>query len=238
MGSAHDTDRDAARETARLRHRLAEAEAEAARADASLEERTRELEARTRELDQRTGELDRSRARFQDVIERNPDAILVVDADGVIRFANPRAAELFRTPSEELVGTTFGFPMVAGETTELDLLHDGGARIVEMRVVESEWDREDACIASLRDVTERRHAEESARRLIREQAARSAAEAAADRFRFLAEASRLLSTPLDYEETLRILGRLCVDQIADWAIIYVVDEQGVGGGGGGGSHDT
>ena len=173
-----------------------------------------------------SAELEQSRARFRDVIERNADAIVVVDREGVIRFANAVAAELFRSPREDLCGTPFGFPMVAGETTELDLPRPGDARVVEMRVVESEWEGEAACIASLRDVTERRRAEEDARRLIREQAARTAAEAAARRFRFLAEASTLLSLPLDYTETLSTLAALCVSEAADWAVIYVVDEEG------------
>ena len=44
--------------------------------------------------------------------------------------------------------TPFGFPLVTGETTEVDLLSPGSARIAEMRVVESEWEGAPACIAS------------------------------------------------------------------------------------------
>ncbi|HEX8905265.1 MAG TPA: PAS domain-containing sensor histidine kinase, partial [Longimicrobiaceae bacterium] len=193
--------------------------AERVRLAAALAERVADLEQRTRELEQ-------SRARFRDIIERNADAILVVDRDGAIRFANQMAAELFATPREALAGTDFGFPLVAGEITELDLPHGAEPRVAEMRVVESEWEGRTAFIASLRDVTGRRRAEEDARRLIREQAARSAAEAAARRFRFLAEASTLLSLPLDYTETLATLARLCVRETADWAVVFIVDEDG------------
>jgi signal transduction histidine kinase len=193
--------------------------AERARLATALTDRVAELEQRTRELEQ-------SKSRFRDIIERNADAILVVDREGVIRFANAMAAELFRNPREALPGTPFGFPVVVGETTELDLLHPGQPRVVEMRVVESEWEGETAYIASLRDITERKRAEEGARRLIREQAARAAAETAARRFRFQAEASTLLSLPLDYRETLSTLARLCVMEVADWAVIYVVNEHG------------
>lgn len=194
--------------------------AERARLTSALAERVAELEQRTREL-------EHSRSRFRDVIERNADAIVVVDREGGIRFANPMAAELFRTPRESLAGTPFGFPMVAGETTELDLPHREGTRVAEMRVVESEWEGESACIASLRDITERKRSEERARQLIREQAGRTAAESAARRFRFRAEASTLLSLPLDPTETLSTLARLCVTEVADWAVVYVVDEGGV-----------
>jgi signal transduction histidine kinase len=180
----------------------------------------------TAELEQRTQELEQSRSRFRDVIERNADAIVVVDPQGVIRFANAMAAELFRSRREDLIGTQFGFPVVLGETTELDVPHPDRAGMVEMRVVESEWEGETAYIASLRDITERKRAEDDARQLIREQSARTAAEKTARRFRFLAEASTLLSAPLDYAETLSTLARLCVAELADCVVIYGVDERG------------
>jgi signal transduction histidine kinase len=177
-------------------------------------------------LADRTRELERSRARFRDVIERNADAIVVVDREGRIRFANQVATELFSSSREELVGTPFGFPLVAGDTTDLDIVHGGVARVVEMRVVDSEWEGEDAYLASLRDITERKRAEAAARRLIREQAARSVAEAAARRFRLLAHSSAVLAASLDYEVTLVTLARLCTEETADWAVVYATDAHG------------
>jgi signal transduction histidine kinase len=173
------------------------------------------------------GELERSEARFRDVIERNADAIVVVNEDGVIQFANGMAGELFGCAPSELVGTPFGYPMMVGESTEVDLVRRGGpALVVELRVVESEWEGRAACIISLRDITERKRSEEGQRRLIRERAARSAAELAARRFRFLADAATVLSSSLEYEKTLRALARLCVAEIADWVAIYIVDDDG------------
>ncbi|HUF76551.1 MAG TPA: PAS domain S-box protein, partial [Longimicrobiales bacterium] len=171
--------------------------------------------------------LEQSEARFRDVIERNADAIVVVDMDGTVRFANAAAEQLFGTPREELVDTDFGFPLVVGETTELDLLRrDGPPLVAEMRVVKSEWAGAPAWIASMRDVTKRAEAEQNARRLIREQAARSAAERAVERLRFLADSSTALSSSLDHGRTLAALAKLCAEQLADWAVVYVVDEQG------------
>lgn len=43
---------------------------------------------------------------------------------------------------------------------------------------------------------------------------------------FLAEASRILASSLDYETTLATVARLAVPQIADWCQVDVVDEQG------------
>jgi signal transduction histidine kinase len=175
------------------------------------------------ELQALTRRLAESEARFRDIIERNADAIMVVDHDGVVRFVNAEATHLFGKPREALLGSSFGFPVVAGATTELDLAHNGTVRVVEMRVVESSWEGESACIASLRDITERKEAEQVERYLIRAQGARDAAERAARRFRFLAEASDTLSATLDYDTTMSELVQLCVLEVADWAVIYCMD---------------
>jgi signal transduction histidine kinase len=185
------------------------------------------VEELTAELERRSRELERSERRFLDIVEHNADAIIVVDEAGVIRFANPVARSMFAGRREELVGTHFGFPLVSGETTELDLLSGGAPRSAEMRVVESEWDGAPARIASLRDITERKQVEENARRLIREQTGREAAEAQARTLRFLADATTSLSSSLDYAGTFSALAHLCVGRIADWSVVYAVDDVGV-----------
>lgn len=163
-------------------------------------------------------QLRASEARFRDVIENNADAIVVVDAEGVIRFFNQEAERLF---GERLaVGSSFGFPIVAGETTELDMVRDGTLVVVEMRVVDSHWQGTPASIATLRDVTQRKEQEQRARELIRAQAGRAVAEEVAGKFRFLAESTAVLSASLDSARTLSDLARLCTDEIADWVIIY------------------
>src|SRR5918999_2931635 len=179
-----------------------------------------------RELEQRTWELEQSEARFRDVIERNADAIVVVDETGVVRFVNTAATQLFGASRERLLDSEFGFPLVTGETTELDLVRDGESLVAEMRVVESEWEGRKARIASLRDITDRKRAEHDARELIREHAARAAAEEAAKRLEVLVESSTLLSSSLDYRATLSALAHVCVSKIADWAIVYCVDDAG------------
>ncbi|MEX2154048.1 MAG: PAS domain-containing sensor histidine kinase [Gemmatimonadaceae bacterium] len=196
------------------------------RSQAPEPDRLDDERALSRELRLRTRQLERSEARFRDVIERNADAIVVVDGAGTIRFANAAATQLFGKTREALVGTDFGFPVVLGETTEVDLFAGVAPRVAEMRVVRSEWEGSDAFIASLRDVTERKRAEEAAHRLIREQAARAVAERSARRLRFLAESSAVLSSSLDYTATLATLASLCVQEIADWTVIYGLTEDG------------
>ncbi len=78
-----------------------------------------------------------------------------------------------------------------------------------------------------RDLTERRRAEEEREQLLhRERQARAEAEAAELRMRFLAEASSLLASTLRYSSTLRRVARLAVPRMADWCLVYVVEENG------------
>ena len=174
----------------------------------------------TAEIERLREDLRLSEARFRDVIERNADAIVVVDAEGTIRFANQEAEKLFTAAAGPLVGTSFGFPVVAGETAELDLVSNGKHLTVEMRVVQSHWEGEPAFIATLRNVTQRKIEEQHARELIRAQTARAAAEGVAGKFRFLAESTAVLSSSLDSSRTLSDLARLCTDEISDWVVIY------------------
>jgi len=59
-----------------------------------------------------------------------------------------------------------------------------------------------------------------------ESAARAAAEEAGKRISFLIEASDVLASSLDFDETLSALARVAVPRLADWCVIYIV---GAGG---------
>ncbi len=108
--------------------------------------------------------LEASEARFRNIIERNGDGILVVQPDGMIRYVNPAATRLLQRSADQLVGSPFGIPIIPGETTEVDLpLSEGGVRVAEMRVDESEWEGERALLASLRDISDRKRLEEQLR---------------------------------------------------------------------------
>ncbi len=104
------------------------------------------------------------KAPFDKFILQNADGIIVVNHEGLIRLANPAAAVLFGRPADELVGYLFGFPVVSGETSELDIIcRDGQHIIAEMRVVETEWAGEAVYLASIRDITGRKRLEEQLR---------------------------------------------------------------------------
>jgi signal transduction histidine kinase len=159
------------------------------------------------ELERRGHSLRAAEARFRNLIARNADAIVVVDPGGVVCFVNPAAEELFGRRAEDLVGAPFGFPLVIGETTEIDVVGPAGrALVAEMRVVETEWEGEPALLAVLRDISERKRLEAERAARLREQLAREEAEQAiGERDAFLAVASHELRTPLS---TLSVAAQL------------------------------
>lgn len=108
--------------------------------------------------------LEASEARFRNIIEKNADGVIVLGEDGSILYVNPSAESLLNRDSSQILGTSFGIPILPGETTELDIPRGSGdVRIAEMRVVHTDWEGRPALLASLRDVTERKRAEEELR---------------------------------------------------------------------------
>jgi signal transduction histidine kinase/PAS domain-containing protein len=136
------------------------------------------------EREQKTQRLESSRAYLNNIIRSNPDGIIIVDKRGIVRFVNPAVESLFGCKAEQLLGESLDFlPAIEGGKTELGIVRgDGEKGVAEIRVVEVRYQGEAAYLVSLRDITERKQAEEN-NKLAREEAeaAKAASEKAAAR---------------------------------------------------------
>ncbi len=116
------------------------------------------------ELEELRKRLRSAERQMRDITGRVPDGILVLDSNGLVLFANPAVERLLGCMPGGLPGREFGFPAVAGETTEIDIPGPrGDMRLAEMRVVETEWEGAFAVVCVLRDITDRKRAESALR---------------------------------------------------------------------------
>jgi len=123
-----------------------------------MENKTAERDAMTLEQCQRL--LAQSEARFNAIVMRNCEGILIVDAKGIIRFVNPSAKVLLNRREDALIGKLFGVPIVKGEKVDIDIIrkvnHPGFA---EMRVEKTIWEGAEAYLILILDITNRKNAE-------------------------------------------------------------------------------
>lgn len=192
-----------------------------------------------------------SEAKFSGIISIATDAVVSVDEEQRIVLFNQGAERIFGWTAEEVIGRPLSTllpervrgrhdahlrhfaegPVAAkrmGERQEIfGLRKDGTEFPAEASISRLELPGARLFTAVLRDVTERKQAEEAvAQALAREQAARAEAEAAGERTRFLAEAGARLSESLDRETVLRTLAQVAVPMLADWCVVFLRDDDG------------
>lgn len=119
---------------------------------------------RVLERERRAAYVQDSEQHLQAIIDHYRDAILIVEGDGTVRFANPAAARLLGREVGELIDTNFGIPIMGTDLAEVDI-PGAEIRTAEMQVVPLDWAGGSFNLVALRDITGRRKAEASAREL-------------------------------------------------------------------------
>lgn len=124
-----------------------------------------ELRARVASLVRSRALLERAEhaeAAHRTLLETAPDPLLLVDAEGLLRFVNAKAAQVLGRPRERLLGTALGelVPELAGSHVSPDprdtLLPVSDVTIAGRRFSPTITASEGSTTISLRDVTERR----------------------------------------------------------------------------------
>ncbi|MGK4007566.1 GAF domain-containing protein [Sorangium sp. So ce1036] len=183
-----------------------------------------------------------------EVLKQMPEAILVTDLEGNIRYWMGEAESIFGYLSEEIVGKSMALlhradlreeftgrilQQIADSRTfvgEIPCVRRDGSEVpieVTAYAVHDQEGRPLFLVGIHRDITDRKRAEEERARFIRVQAARAEAEEAARRFAFLAEVSTALAASLDFTATLQSLARLVIPVLADFCLVDVDDGLGL-----------
>jgi PAS domain S-box-containing protein len=156
-----------------------------------------------------------SERRLAHVLERMGEALLVVDAEWNVTQANGRAAELAGRAGESLVGLRLEDVMADLDEGDLRAAFVHAQRMHEPLIVDA-WDTrrqawfetrayplDDGLAVFRRDISDRKRAEL--------------------RSRFLSQASAVLFSSLDLQETLETLAGLVVPAMADSCVVDLID---------------
>lgn len=105
-----------------------------------------------------------SESYFKRLLEMEPDGMVVVSLEGVVRFVNPAARSLFSRSPEQFADSVLGIALPTGKKPLLDVPRpDGSARLVELGTSAITWKGEPAMLLSFRDVTARRRIADASR---------------------------------------------------------------------------
>ncbi|HEY9624675.1 MAG TPA: PAS domain S-box protein, partial [Crinalium sp.] len=182
--------------------------------------------------------LHEREAQLSSIFQTIPDGITILDSTGQIIAANRAAERILRLTRRDIVErgyndlswfitTVDGHPFPEDELPFAQVMqtgqaiygiehainHTDGTRTILSINASPLFDEEEKIInviAALSDITERKQIEEERVQLVQEQAARAVAEVSQQKSAFLAQASAVLSSSLDYAQTLQSVAKLAV----------------------------
>lgn len=193
-------------------------------------------------------------SRWESTLLSIGDAVITADIQGHVTFLNPVAERLTGWIAAEAYGRNLDtvFRIIREDTREpaenpvvralregvvvglanhtLLIARDGSERPIDdcAAPICDQHNTVRGAVLVFRDIAkERRRQSKQAQLLQQEQESRTKAERAQQRLLFLADASRILASSLDYEQTIKSTARLAVKQLADICVIDLVQAHGM-----------
>ncbi len=100
-------------------------------------------------------EVKQAHANFQALMETMEDAVLVMNKEGHIYYANPGAEILFEASLEELEANPPALPLNDEERQEIRIPRSGGDPLIgDLRLATCNWNGELVRLVTIRDITE------------------------------------------------------------------------------------
>jgi PAS domain S-box-containing protein len=202
-----------------------------------LQQMVLELAGSNDEIRKLNVELQSERDFVSTVLDTADSIVIALDAEQRIIRASRAFERILGYSYDEVKGRTLSsFFVSAGPWTDMPqaenywMAKDGSSRLIawSKTTLGGKEGQPDHIILTGNDITERKRAEQEREQFIRAEAARAEAEASERRAAFLAEASSMLSSTLDYERTLINVSRLAIPTFADWCFVYLaLDGDGV-----------
>ncbi|UCH93563.1 MAG: PAS domain S-box protein [Candidatus Aminicenantes bacterium] len=125
-----------------------------------MNKRDNEIKRLHSQLGEIREELSASEVRFQNIIGKSKDGVLILDQQGVIIYANPSAQVILNQNIEKIIGEQFGILIEGDYESEISILSSKASpRIVELRVSAIEWNNKPFSLVFINDITRRKLAE-------------------------------------------------------------------------------
>jgi len=135
----------------------------------ALQDRINSLEKTVAAQRQTEDALRTSEKNLSAILEKNADGVIIVDTDGTVLYVNPAAEKLFGKRKEDFLGYPFGFPISTDKAPDSVIIRKGDLLCeAELRVAPVQWQQRPAFQLSIRDITERKRAEEALRERMKE----------------------------------------------------------------------
>ncbi|BAZ53770.1 multi-sensor hybrid multi-kinase [Nostoc sp. NIES-4103] len=170
--------------------------------------------------------LQDSEARFRLLAENSTDIISRHTVDGTLLYTSPACYTLLGYEPEELVGRLSSELVHPDDLAEILEKYPINTDLPDIYTISHRTRHKDGHYIWL-EVTVRAIRDPQTREILEFQASArdiSDRKKVEQRQRFLAQASNILATSLDYETTLTSLARLTVPELADWCVIDIICE--------------